>query len=129
MTHGFLAPVFFASIGIHLEASAVLETPVFVALLVLVASLGKLLGAGGPAFRTGLSRREALAVGVGMNARGAVELIVADVAFRAGLFQAPDPIPPIVSSLYSAVVVTAVLTTLAPPIGLRWILRPGAGDP
>jgi Kef-type K+ transport system membrane component KefB len=70
-----------------------------------------------------MSTRDSLAVGVGMNARGAVELIVADVAFRAGLFALPDPPHPIVASLYSAVVITAIVTTLATPIGLKWLYR------
>jgi len=122
LTHGFFAPVFFASIGLHLEGSALLEAPFFLVALVLAATAGKLLGAGVPARLSGMSRRDAVAVGVGMNARGAIELIVADVAFRAGLFDAPDPPDPLVASLYSAVVLTAVATTLATPIGLKWLL-------
>ncbi|MGH0035422.1 MAG: cation:proton antiporter [Myxococcota bacterium] len=126
LTHGFFAPVFFASIGIHLEGGALLETPFFLAALVLVATAGKLLGAGLPARLGGMSGRDSLAVGIGMNARGAVELIVADVAFRSGLFSLPDPPHPIVASLYSAVVITAIVTTLATPIGLKWLYRDAA---
>jgi Kef-type K+ transport system membrane component KefB len=123
LTHGFFAPVFFASIGLHLHGEALLETPLFLAALVLIATVGKLLGAGVPARLGGLSLRDSLAVGIGMNARGAVELIVADVAFRAGLFTLPDPPHPVVESLYSAVVITAIVTTLATPIGLKWLYR------
>jgi Kef-type K+ transport system membrane component KefB len=121
LTHGFFAPVFFASIGLHLSGDALLHTPLFLATLVLVATAGKLLGAGIPARLGGMSSREALAVGIGMNARGAVELIVADVAFRAGLFEQPGVQHPIVTSLYSAVVITAIVTTLGTPIGLKWL--------
>lgn len=123
LTQGFLAPVFFASIGIHLQAGALIEAPLFLAVLVLAATAGKVLGAGVPARLGGLSTRESLAVGVGMNARGAVELIVADVALRAGLFAPSDPPDPVVASLYSAVVITAIVTTLATPIGLKWLYR------
>lgn len=123
LTHGFFAPVFFASIGIHLRSGAVLETPLFLGALVLIASAGKLLGAGGPALLGGMSARDALAVGIGMNARGAVELIVADVALGSGLFALPDPPHPVVASLYSAVVITAIVTTLATPIGLKRLYR------
>lgn len=121
LTYGFFAPVFFASIGIHLDPSAILEAPLFLAALVLVATAGKLVGAGVPARLGGMSARESLAVGIGMNARGAVELIVADVAFRAGLFALPDPPHPMVASLYSAVVITAIATTIATPLGLAWL--------
>jgi Kef-type K+ transport system membrane component KefB len=120
LTHGFFAPVFFASIGIHFEARALLEVPLFVGALLLVATAGKILGAGGPARLCGMSNRDSLAVGIGMNARGAVELIVADVAFRAGLFALPANA--IVGSMYSGVVITAILTTLATPLGLKWLL-------
>ena len=121
LTHGFLAPVFFASIGIHLQTGALLDAPFFLAALLVAATVGKLAGAGVPAWLGGMGARDAAAVGIGMNARGAVELIVADVAFRAGLFALPEPPDPIVASMYSAVVITAIVTTLATPIGLKWL--------
>jgi len=123
LTKGFLAPLFFASIGLHLELGALAQVPGFALALVAVAIVGKVGGAGGAARAMGLSRREALAVGTGMNARGAVELIVADVALRAGLFALPDPPPPVIASLYSAVILMAVVTTLMTPIALTHILR------
>jgi Kef-type K+ transport system membrane component KefB len=57
-----------------------------------------------------------------MSGRGAVELVVADVALRAGLFSMPEPTPPVVASLFSAVVVMAIATTLLMPLGLKWIV-------
>ncbi len=127
ITMGFFAPLFFASIGLHLDVSAATEIPVFVALLVLAAFFGKLLGAGLPAWATGFAPREAAAIGAAMSARGAVELIVAGIALQAGLFQHPDPPPPVVAHLFSAVVIMALVTTLATPIVLRPLLGP-AGD-
>ena len=123
LTKGFLAPLFFASIGLHLELGAVVQAPGFATLLIAVAIVGKVLGAGAGARAAGLDRREALAVGTGMNARGAVELIVADVALRAGLFAYPDPPPPVIASLYSTVILMAVVTTLMTPVALTHILR------
>jgi len=119
LTRGFLAPVFFVSIGIHLDFTAVSETVGFVVLLTLVALVSKLIGSGFPAYWTGLSKRDSLMVGVGMSGRGAVELIIAGVALEAGLFLHPDPPPPIVAGLFSAVVIMAVVTTVLAPIVLR----------
>lgn len=128
---GFLGPVFFASIGLHLDLIALAQVPLFVVLLVLVAFGGKLLGAGAIAWGLGLGARGATAVGIAMSGRGAVELIIADIALRGGVFSAPQPPPPVVANLYAAVVVVAVATTLLTPILLRRTLagrgvdRPG----
>jgi Kef-type K+ transport system membrane component KefB len=125
ITMGFFAPLFFASIGLHLDLSAAAEIPVFVTLLVSAAFLGKLVGAGVPAWGTGFSPREAAAIGTAMSARGAVELIVAGIALQAGLFRHPEPPPPVVAHLFSAVVIMALVTTLATPMVLRPLLRAG----
>ena len=66
--------------------------------------------------------KEASIVGFSMNARGAVELIIADIALRQGLFSHPEPAPAIVAALFSAVVIMAVVTTLLTPIGMRWMV-------
>ena len=121
ITSGFLAPIFFVSVGLHLDFSAVSQVPGFVAVLILIAFASKLLGSGLPAYWLGLSKRESLMVGVGMSGRGAVELIVAGIALEAGLFLHPQPTPVIVESLYSAIVLMALVTTIVTPIVLRWI--------
>jgi hypothetical protein len=51
-----------------------------------------------------------------------VGLIVADIALRQGLFNHPQPAPPVVEHLFSAVVLMAVFTTLVTPISLRQVL-------
>jgi len=122
ITTGFLAPLFFASIGLHLDLAAVTAIPGFMVILIVAAIACKLVGAGLPAYWTGLSGRESLIVGVGMSGRGAVELIIADIALRAGLFSQPVPVPGIVANLFSAIVIMAVVTTLMTPVGLRLIL-------
>jgi Kef-type K+ transport system membrane component KefB len=67
-------------------------------------------------------------VGVGMSGRGAVELIVAGVALEAGLFLQPYPTPPIVESLFSAIVIMALVTTVVTPIFLRWLASSSIED-
>ena len=123
MTIGFLAPIFFASIGISLDLAAITEVPVLVLLILVVAFLGKLIGGAVPAFLTGISLRESSAIGAGMCARGTVELIVAGIALRAGLFDQPDPTPKEVTYLFSAVVIMAVVTTVAAPLIMTPLMR------
>jgi Kef-type K+ transport system membrane component KefB len=125
MTFGFLAPIFFASVGLNMDFSAVLSVPVFVACLLIAAFAGKLIGAGVAARCIGLSRQESAAVGVGMSARGAVELVIADIALEAGLFDVGVEVTPVITHMFSAVVIMAVVTTLVTPILLKRIY---AGD-
>ena len=106
-----------------LDLAAVTEIPVLLGLILLVAFLGKLLGAGIPAYLSGVPLRASSAIGAGMCARGAVELIVAGIALRAGLFDSPEPPPPEVSFLFSAVVIMAVVTTIAAPMIMAPLMR------
>jgi Kef-type K+ transport system membrane component KefB len=124
VTLGFLAPIFFVSIGLHLDLSAFSEALWFTISLLAVAIAGKVLGSSLPARLAGVTWRESIAIGIGMNGRGAVELVVASVALEAGLFTQPVPPPPVVSAMFSAVVIVAIITTLMTPIGLRVLLRP-----
>lgn len=120
ITEGFLAPIFFASIGLHLTLDAFVNIPGFLFVLIAVAFLGKVVGAGLPAYFVGMSKRDAAAVGIGMSGRGAVELILADVAMKAGLFEVGDD--PLIDNMFSAIVIVAIVTTLATPIGLRFFM-------
>ena len=58
-----------------------------------------------------------------MSGRGAVELIIAGVALEAGLFLHPSPPDVIVQSMFSAIVIMAIVTTVATPILLRLIWK------
>lgn len=120
---GFFAPIFFASIGLHLELSAIVNMPVFVALLIILAILSKFVGAGLAALLLGMERTEAASIGIGMSARGAVELIIAEIALRAGLFEHPEPVPLVIDYMYSSIVLMAIVTTLVMPIGFRYFLN------
>lgn len=127
ITLGFLAPVFFASIGIHLDLSAVAAAPLFLLVLLMAAFAGKMVGTGLTARLVGFDSRDSLAIGAAMNARGAVEIIIADIALRAGLFDKPSPTPPAIEYLFSAIVIMAILTTLISPLALRRLLPAGDG--
>lgn len=123
ISEGFLAPLFFASIGMYLNVGAITEDPIFVVYLVYAAFVCKFIGAGLPAYWMGFSSRDSAAIGAGMSARGAVELIIADIALRAGLFQRPEPTPPFIENLFSAVVIMALATTLMTPFFLKLFLK------
>ena len=122
ITMGFLAPIFFASIGFELNLSAVTTVPLFLSMLIGIAFLGKLVGAAIPAMILGTPSRDAWTIGMAMSARGAVELIIAGIALRAGLFESRESANPILENLFSSIVIVAIVTTFAAPIALRYIL-------
>ena len=121
---GFLGPIFFASIGLGLDLSALGLALPFTLVLIVVALLSKIIGCGLPARLLKFSYKESLAIGSGMMARGEVGLIVASVALAAGLFEIAAPTPPIVTALFSSVVVAIIVSTVLAPFGLRFFLKP-----
>jgi nucleotide-binding universal stress UspA family protein len=113
---GLFAPVFFGMAGLTSDLSA-LAQPDLLALtlgLIALASLGKFTGAFIGATIGGLSRAEALALGCSMNARGSTEVIIATIGLSMGL---------LTQNLFTMIVATAVVTTLAMPPMLRAALR------
>lgn len=123
ITSGFLAPIFFASIGLHVTLGALFETPVFTIGLLILAVIGKMLGSGIPAWLQYKDIRKAGIIGTAMNGRGAVELVILDIALRADLFAHPQPVPPIISNMFSSIVLMAIITTIMTPLVLKWILK------
>jgi Kef-type K+ transport system membrane component KefB len=123
ITLGFLAPLFFVSIGLHVDLLALTTAPVFVLALLLAAIIGKVVGCGLPARLSGFSMRESLAIGSGMNGRGAVEIIIAVVALEAGLFTQPVPVPAVVSAVFSGIVIMAIVTTVIVPLTMKPLLK------
>jgi len=124
ITFGFLGPIFFASIGLEIDFSSVLDAPLFLTLLILSAFLGKILGAGITARVSGFSSMDSGRIGVAMSPRGAVELVIAGIALKAGLFATGGGV---VTNLFSSVVVMAVVTTLISPILLSRMFRSRSG--
>jgi Kef-type K+ transport system membrane component KefB/nucleotide-binding universal stress UspA family protein len=120
MVIGVFAPVFFAYSGLKVQALALPGWPI--TLLVLGgAILGKVLGAGVGARLGGMRTREALAVGIGLSARGSTELVVARIGMDLGVLAAP---------MYALIVLIPIVTSLATPPLLRLALRgvPLGGD-
>ncbi len=108
-------PVFFGVAGLGADLS-VLRDPSLLALaagLVVIASLGKFAGAFAGGELAGLSFRESLALGCGMNARGSTEVIVATIGLSIGALN---------EALYTMIVAMAFITTMAMPPMLRWAL-------
>ena len=111
----FFMPVFFGLAGLKTDLTILAQPNLFLLTLTLigVASIGKFAGAFVGAEIGGLTRREALAVGCAMNARGSTEVIVATIGLSMGALS---------QDLYTMIVAMAVVTTMAMPPMLRWAL-------
>jgi Kef-type K+ transport system membrane component KefB/nucleotide-binding universal stress UspA family protein len=106
-------PIFFALAGLHTDLTH-LRNPTLLFLtvgLILIASLGKFAGAFVGGALGGLSTRESLALGCGMNARGSTEVIIASIGLSMGALS---------QDLFTMIVAMAVVTTMAMPPTLRW---------
>ncbi|MFI4994421.1 MAG: cation:proton antiporter [Hyphomicrobiales bacterium] len=108
-------PIFFALAGLNTDLT-ILKDPhlLLVTLgLIAIASIGKFGGAFLGGELGGLTRRESLALGIAMNARGSTEVIIASIGLSIGALNA---------DLYTMIVTMAVVTTMAMPPALRWAL-------
>jgi Kef-type K+ transport system membrane component KefB len=106
VTNGFLAPVFFAFIGLEL-AFGEIDSLWFV-LVVIAVSIASKVYAGWLGGRLlGMPQANALGLGIMLNGRGIMELVVASIAFSKGFIDA---------GLFSVLVLMGVVTTLVTPL-------------
>jgi len=108
-TFGILAPVFFGIVGLKVNLWA-LGSPVMLLVVVGVACLGKLVGCSLGALWGGLRFWEAASIAVAMNARGAIEIVVATIGLSLGILS---------PQMFSIIVMVAIVTSFMAPIGLR----------
>lgn len=110
-----LTPVFFASMGINVQASAMSAGVwVFAILLLIVSVISKMAGCGLGAKLCGFNGRESLQVGTGMVCRGEVALIVANRGLELGVLSA---------AMMTPVIITVVGGTILTPILLKLVFR------
>lgn len=107
------APLFFATIGVKLDFAEHFD-PLLCAAVLALACTGKVIGCAAGARWAGLAAREAWAVGFGMNARGAMEIILGVMALRYGLIN---------ERMFVALVVMAIGTSIVSGPMMRWLLR------
>jgi Kef-type K+ transport system membrane component KefB/nucleotide-binding universal stress UspA family protein len=108
-------PVFFGMAGLSANLDVLADPSMLIlsGLLIAIASIGKFSGAFLGGAIGGLTWRECLALGWGMNARGSTEVIVATIGLSTGALS---------QSLFTMILAMAVVTTMAMPPMLRWSL-------
>jgi Kef-type K+ transport system membrane component KefB len=113
---GGLAPVFFATAGLRLSMGVLLSPALLTATagVLLVAIAGKFGGAYAGARLSRLSRREAVALGAGLNARGVIQIVIATVGLSINVLTADS---------YTIIVLVAVATSVMAAPVLRTAMR------
>ena len=122
VTMSIFAPIFLADAGLRMDLTTLLHpvTAVTAVVLCVLAISGKLVGAYLGARSGGLTHREGIALGSGLNARGVIEVVVATVGLRLGL---------LTPALYTVIVLVAVVTSIMAPPMLRWSMRGSVPGP
>lgn len=117
---GFFAPIFFVTVAFDLTLDVFTQDLGLLTLIVGAAFIGKIVGCWIFGLPLTLTSREGFVIGLGMNGRGTVEIIIASIALSAGIIS---------QALFSILVFTAIFTTALVPItvtwGIDWLDRAG----
>ena len=114
IARSFFAPLFFASAGLRVDLRVFADPQIlgWGSLVLAAATLTKFAGAWLGGRLAGVPGREALALGAGLNARGAVQIAIAAVGLSLGVLNAHS---------YAVVVLMAIATSMMAPPMLRAI--------
>ncbi|NQZ00714.1 MAG: cation:proton antiporter [Bdellovibrionales bacterium] len=106
ISNGFLTPVFFAYIGLRFSTEAFSD--IWLAMSILVGGyLFKVVGAYAGAQLANFNPENRLKIGIMLNSRGVLDLVVADLAFEKGYIN---------STVFSILVVLGISTVIVNPI-------------
>lgn len=116
VTTSVLAPVFFATAGLRLDLARLAngQVALWTALVILAAIVAKVTGVLVGSRIGRLDRRDGRALAIALNARGAVEVVIATVGLTIGVLS---------DSAYTVILVMAVVTSVMAPPFLRLAAR------
>lgn len=123
MALAVFTPIFFGIAGLKVNIQNLLDPRLllFTLLVILIATGGKMIGAySGARLIGGKDHWTALCYGIGLNARGAMEIIVATIGLSLGILN---------QDMFSIIVIMAIATSLMTPPGLRWAIKRVKLDP
>jgi Kef-type K+ transport system membrane component KefB len=113
--HALFAPFFFVAIGLRIDPASLAPAFSLGGALLFVAIFGKIIGAGWPALMTTGFSGAAL-IGVSMVPRAEIAMVIAQQGSDLGDWAMP-------AEAYSGLALISVVTCLATPLAIRWIIR------
>ncbi|HCW07191.1 MAG TPA: cation/H(+) antiporter [Cytophagales bacterium] len=111
--NNIFAPLFFVSIGLHVNFIDNFDLQLTL-IIVFIAFAGKILGCGIGSRLGGYTWREAFAAAAGMNARGAMGIILAIVALENGLIN---------EKVFVSLLIMALATSISSGPLMKWLLK------
>ena len=114
VTMGFLAPIFFAYIGVLIDISSL--TNIFLLLMVLATvTFGKTISGYLGGRIAGMSQIKSVTLGIGMNTKGIMELVIANIAYQKGFISV---------TMFTILVAVAVITTVSHSVPAEKVIPP-----
>jgi Kef-type K+ transport system membrane component KefB len=111
--NNIFAPLFFVSIGLKVNFLVNFDWALTLAILG-IAFAGKIIGSGLGTRMGGFTWRESAAAGFGMNARGAMEIILGLIALENGLIN---------EKVFVSLVIMALVTSMTSGPLMKWVLK------
>jgi Kef-type K+ transport system membrane component KefB len=111
--NNIFAPLFFVSIGLRVNFIINFDLWLTVS-VIFIAFAGKIAGAGLGARLSGFSWNESLAAGFGLNARGAMEIILGLIALESGLIN---------ERVFVSLIIMALVTSMTSGPLMKWALK------
>jgi len=111
--NNIFAPLFFVGIGLKVNFIANFDLMLTLAIIA-IAFAGKIIGSGWGTRLGGFTWRESLAAAFGMNARGAMEIILGLVALENGLIN---------EKVFVSLVIMALVTSMSSGPLMKWMLK------
>jgi Kef-type K+ transport system membrane component KefB len=114
ITYGFIGPIFFVSLSFHVTFSIFKTHLGLLLILFLIGAITKIIGCGTGALLGKMSLTESAVIGLTMNSRGVVELVIASIGLSIGVID---------NNIFSILVAITFLTSILPPLSLSVLLK------
>jgi len=111
--NNIFAPLFFVAIGLKVNFATNFD-PWLTLVILIIAFAGKIIGSGLGTRLGGFSWKESLAASFGMNARGAMEIILGLIALENGLIN---------EKVFVSLVIMALVTSMSSGPLMKWSLK------
>ncbi len=118
-TFGFFALFFFLDVGMNANFSVMISHTALTLTFIFIASFGSIFGSYLGGIMSGLKSKTSVIIGVGLNSRDAIGLIIANIAYQNALI--PD-------FIYYALVFVAFTTTIITPMILDFMVKKNLKD-